>query len=164
MSRADLVEAYLSALPLSPVAVIAIPGGGCRVALGGEVAPGETITQQFYFRPTHVEVVLNAAGLTDTPTDQAPRTVAALIGQAAVAMGAGFQTRAQLRKAAAEAVNEIVARTRVASQNGDLKQVNRQYKAYRLSQTARGLKATSYAKFVEGFTATVVREAAARMI
>jgi hypothetical protein len=90
--------------------------------------------------------------------------VAALIGQAAVAMGAGFQTPSQLRQAAAEAVNEIVARVSVASEYGDLKVINAKYKAYRMSQTAKGEKATSYAKFVEGFTETVVQQAAARII
>jgi hypothetical protein len=56
MSRESLVQAYIAALPLSPIAVVALPGGGCRVAVGGEVAPGETVIQQFYFRRTHVEL------------------------------------------------------------------------------------------------------------
>lgn len=37
VSRETLIEAYVSALPFVPVAVVAIPGGGCRVAVGGAI-------------------------------------------------------------------------------------------------------------------------------
>lgn len=44
MSRASLIEAYISALPFAAVAIIAVPGGGCRVETAAG-APGEAIAR-----------------------------------------------------------------------------------------------------------------------
>jgi hypothetical protein len=64
-------------------------------------------------------------------------------------------------------VAEIVAKVEAARQNGGLKQVNRQYKSYRQAQSiAKAEKAMPYGKFIERFTAGMVRDVAAtgRMI
>jgi hypothetical protein len=45
-------------------------------------------------------------------------------------------------------------------QNGGLKQVNAEYKRYRAQQIAKAEKATPYAKFLERFTASIVRDMA----
>jgi hypothetical protein len=52
-------------------------------------------------------------------------------------------------------------RVKIANQDGDLRQINRQYKAYRLAQVGRSEKAVPYSKFIERFTAGLVRDAAA---
>lgn len=83
MSRADLIQAYITALPFAPVAVVATTGGRCRVAVGGEPAPGEKLKRQFYFKASHIELVLGAAGLTDSPVDQPPDAIAARLEKTA---------------------------------------------------------------------------------
>jgi hypothetical protein len=143
MSRESLIEAYVSALPFAAVAVVAIAGGGCRVETAAPGAPGETIAQ-YYFRPSHVELVLGAAGLGTDPIDQPPDVVAALIEKTAATMGAPFETAAEIRAAAKIQVAAIVAKVEAARQAGGMKQINRQYKAYRLAQSAKGEKAISY--------------------
>jgi hypothetical protein len=65
MSRESLVQAYIDALPFSAVAIVAVPGGGCRIETCAPGAPGETIAQLYYFKPSHVDLVLGAAGLSD---------------------------------------------------------------------------------------------------
>lgn len=45
-------------------------------------------------------------------------------------------------------------------QNGGMKQINRQYKVYRQGQVAKGEKAMPYGKFIERFTAGLVRDVA----
>jgi hypothetical protein len=55
----------------------------------------------------------------------------------------------------------IVAHVKATNQSGGLKQVNAQYKRYRQAQVAKAEKAVPYAKFLERFTATIVREVAA---
>jgi hypothetical protein len=99
MSRESLVREYISALPFAPVAVVAIPNGGCRVAVGGEIAPGETTIEKYYFKPLHIELLLSAAGLGDGPIDQSPGAVAALIERTAKSMRAPYETAAELRAA-----------------------------------------------------------------
>ena len=88
------------------------------------------------------------------------RVWAAQIEQAAAMLGAPVHSLHELRKAAEEAVAEITARVDIGRQNGDLKQVNRQYKMYRQQQIAKAEKAMPYAKFLERFTASLVRDVA----
>jgi hypothetical protein len=110
VSRASLIDAYVSALPFAAVIVVAVPRGGCRVAVGGEPAPGEKIERQYYFKASHIELVLGAAGLTDGPIDQPPATIAALVERTARSMQAPFQTAAELRADAEKEVAKIIAR------------------------------------------------------
>ena len=93
MSRETLISAYVAALPFSPVAVLAIPGGGCRVETAAAGVPARTskrlVAQQYYFRSSsHIELVLGAAGLAEgQPIDEEPDSVAALIRSTARRMG-----------------------------------------------------------------------------
>jgi hypothetical protein len=160
LSRASLVEAYIAALPLAAVAIVSSADGRrCRIHTDGEPAPGDTIERRFYFKPSHAELVLSTIDL-EGWTDHQPAAVAAQIERAATTLGASFHTLAELREAAEEAVVEIQARVDAGRQNGDLKQVNRQYKHYRQQQIARAEKAMPYAKFLEQFTASIVRDVA----
>jgi hypothetical protein len=137
MSRESLVEAYVSALPFAAVAIVQTAGGGCRIETAAPGAPGEAI---YYFKPSHVDLVLGAAGLAAGPIDATPAAVAALIEKTALAMGAPFKTSAEIRAAAKIQVAEIVAKVEAARQAGGMKQTNRQYKAYRQAQLAKGRK------------------------
>ncbi len=155
MSRALLVEAYIAALPLTAVAIVS-DGRRCRIRTG-EPAPGETIKHRFFFRPSHADLVLMTIER-EGVTDQAPAAVAAQIERAAATLGAPYQTPAELWQAAAEAVAEIVARVEATNQAGGLKQINRQYKAYRQQQIARAERAVPYSKFLEQrYTVSIVR-------
>jgi hypothetical protein len=157
MSRESLLETYISALPFTAVAVVPIDGGGCRIETG---APGETIERLYYFKPSHVDLVLDAAGLADGPIDQPPDAVATLIERTAVAMGAPFETAAEIRAAAKQEVDKIIDRVEAMRQNGGIKEINARYKAYRLAQMAKAEKAMPYGKFIERFTAVMVRDVA----
>src|SRR5260370_41999594 len=122
MSRDSLIEADIMALPFTAIAVVSIPGGGCRIETVAQFAPGETIERRLYFKPSHVELVLGAAGLADGPIDQPPDAVAALIERAARSMGAPYETEAEIRAAAKIQVAEIVAKVDAMRQADGLKQ------------------------------------------
>jgi hypothetical protein len=159
VSRA-LVEAYIAALPLSVVAIVcSADGRRCRIHTEREPGPGETIEDSLYFKPSHAELVLGTIDL-DGWTDQAPAAVVALIERAACSLGAPHHTLAELRKAAEAAVAEITARVDAGRQNGDLKQVNRQYKIYRQQQIAKAEKAMPYAAHLAAFTRSLVEKVA----
>src|SRR5216684_6011009 len=108
MSRDSLIEAYIMALPFTAVAVVSIPGGGCRIETGAQCAPGETIERRLYFKPSHVELVLGAAGLADGPIDQPPDAVAALIEKTARSMHAPYETEREIRAAAKVEVDKVI--------------------------------------------------------
>jgi hypothetical protein len=156
----------VSALPFAAVAVVAVPGGGCRVEMAAQCAPGETIAKLYYFKPSHIELVLGAAGLGDGPVAAAPDAVAALLEKAARAMHAPYETAAEIR-AAEQEVDKIVAKVAATGQAGGLREINRQYREYRLAKVARAERALPYAAFLERrYTVGIVRNVAAvgRMI
>jgi hypothetical protein len=97
MSRASLIEAYISGLNLTAVAIIS-DGRRCRIT-DGEPAPGEKIKHQFYFRPTHADLVLMTTGKEGLSGKQ-PAALAASIERAAAGLGAPYQTPDELRRAA----------------------------------------------------------------
>jgi hypothetical protein len=122
MSHSSLVENYIAALPFAPVAVVAIPGDSrCRVetAAAAPGAPGEKTIARYFFKPSHVDLVLGAAGL-GGPIDEAPAAVAARIEKTAVAMHAPFETAAELRAAAEIEVDKILAKVAATGQAGGL--------------------------------------------
>lgn len=113
MSRESLVQAYISGLNLTAVAIVGA-GRRCRIIMG-EPAPGETIQHRYFFKPSHVDLLLSTIdkeGVTGKP----PAAVAALIEQAAAKLGAPYQTSAGLRKAAGLQVDEITERVKVSGQ------------------------------------------------
>lgn len=124
MSRETLISAYVAALPFAAVAIIAIPGGRrCRVSnppCVADLAPGEKIAQLYYFKPTHLDLVLGAAGLGCDPIEQPPDAVAALIERTARRMGAPYETEPEIRAAAEQEVAKIVAKVAATNQAGGL--------------------------------------------
>jgi hypothetical protein len=166
LSRASLVDVYISALQLTAVAIVASADGRrCRIETDGEIAPGEKIKRQFFFRPTHADLLLLTIAL-DGWTDQQPAAVAALIERTAATLGAPFQTLTELQAEAEQEVDKIIAKVAASNQAGGMKQINAQYKRYRQAQVAKAEKAVPYTKFIERFTASIVRDVAAtgRMI
>jgi len=159
MSHSSLVETYIAALPFAAVAIVAVPGG-CRIEIGGTSAPA------FYFKPSHLELVLAAIdqkGLSGKP----PALMAGAIKQAAATLGAPYETAVELRKAAGQQVAEIVERVKTAGLSGKLKRWNKAYKQYRLAQVAEAKQAMPYANYIEqAVTMPTVRQIAAsgRMI
>jgi hypothetical protein len=155
-----LIEAYITALPLTAVAIVSSADGRrCRIQTEGELGPGETIERTFYFKPSHAELVL----MTIDPegwTNEQPAAVVAQIEQTAAMLGAPHYALDELRNVAEEAVAVVTARVAAGRQNGDLKLVNQKYKMYRLAQVAKGEKAISYTTFMQRWTAARVRDVA----
>ena len=157
MSRASLVEAYISALPFAAVAIVS-DGLRCRIEIGGTSAPA------FYFKPSHLELVLASIDQ-ESLAGKPPAAVASAIEQAAAKMlEAPFQTPGELRKAAGQQVDKITARIKVeGGPSGALKKFNTGYRAYRLAQIEKHEPAISYAVFLEEFVVTpAVRHVAAK--
>jgi hypothetical protein len=157
LSRALLIEAYISGLALTAVTVVS-DGRRCRIT-DREPAPGEKIKHRYFFKTSHVELLLMTIDLQGW-TDQQPTALAALVERTATMLGAQYRTPDELRKAAEVQVAEVVARVRGANQSGALKDVNARYKRYRLAQIAKGEKALPYAKFIEPFVMSTVRDVA----
>jgi hypothetical protein len=161
MSRASLIEAYISGLNLTEVAVVGA-GRRCRISnrpLGVDLTPGEPIAHRYYFKPLHAELVLSTIDQ-DSMSGQPAGVLADAIEKAAAMLGAPIRTLTELRRAAELAVDEITARVMVANQEGELRQVNRRYKAYRQKQLAIGEKAVPYSAYLAAFTAGLVKQAA----
>jgi hypothetical protein len=145
MSRAALIDVYISGLNLATVAVVS-DGRRCRVAVfgsaedTGEPEPGETVRHRFYFKPSRADLVLMTIGK-EGVTGKPPAALAALIERAAAMLGAPYRTPDELRRIAEQAVVEVQARVAALNQSGGLKQINKQYKSDRLAQIARAEKA-----------------------
>jgi hypothetical protein len=67
----------------------------------------------------------------------------------------------EIRKAAKREVDKIVAHVQVAGLTGELKEINRQYREYRLARIAKGERAMPYSAFLERrYTLGLVRSIA----
>jgi hypothetical protein len=124
----------------------------------GEIPPGEPGAHRFFFRASHVDLLLAAighAGLSGKP----PGALADAIAQVAASIGAPYQTPDQLRRVAEQAVDEVQERVAAMRQNGGLKEVNRSYKAYRKRQIVSGERVIPYSAYLQRFT-TIVRDGA----
>src|SRR5258706_12327099 len=84
------------------------------------IAPGEAIAQQYYFKRSHIELVLGAAGLTDSPINQSPDAVAALIERTARSMHAPYETEPEIRAAAKVEDDKILAKVEATNQAAGL--------------------------------------------
>src|SRR5258708_39699616 len=60
LSHASLVETYIAALNLTAVAIVGA-GRRCRI-ITGEPAPGETIQHRYFFKSSHVDLLLSTIG------------------------------------------------------------------------------------------------------
>ena len=147
VSHALLVETYISALPLAEVAIVGA-GRRCRIHTdGGDLAPGETIAHRYFFKSSsHVHLLLatiGKEGLAGKPAG----ALAELVVQAAASIGAPYQTPDEVRKAAEQQVDEIVARIKASALSGKLKKWNTRYRQYRLAQVEKREKAIGIPPF-----------------
>jgi hypothetical protein len=67
---------------------------------------------------------------------------------------------AALRAEAEQAVAEAVAMVEALRKAGDLKAANAKYKRYRVAMMERGVRALSYADFIERRIETILRQVA----
>jgi hypothetical protein len=167
MSRAALIDVYISGLALAEVAIVGA-GRRCRIHTDGDgdLAPGEPVAQRYLFKPSHAELVLAEIG-PEGLSGQPAGALADAIERAAAKLGARHHSPAELRKAAAEQVAEIVERVKSAGLSGRLKMWNKRYKQYRLEAVAKSEPAIPYANYIEIVVTTpTVRQLAAtgRMI
>jgi hypothetical protein len=110
LSRAALIDVYISGLNLTEVAVVS-DGRRCRIHTG-EPAPGEKIAARFYFRPTHADLLLMTIGQEGLSGKQP----------------AALDSADELYRVAEQAVAEVVERVNGMNQSGGLKQLNAQYR------------------------------------
>jgi hypothetical protein len=92
LSRASLIEVYIAALPFSVLAVVAVPGGRCRIETAAPGAPPSATIAKYYFKPSHLDLVLSAAGLAEGEVNRSADVVAALLERTAMTMRAPFET------------------------------------------------------------------------
>lgn len=157
VSRAALIDVYISGLALAEVAIVGA-GRQCRIHTG-EIPPGERIKHQFFFRPSHAELLLMTIDKEGVTGKQAA-ALAALIEQAAAKLGAPYQTPDEVRRAAEEQVDEIVERVKTGGLSGALKKWNTAYRQYRLAQIEKSEPAIPYSAFLEqAVTMPTVNEA-----
>jgi hypothetical protein len=161
MSRESLVEAYISGLNLTEIAIVGA-GKQCRIHTGGDLAPGEPVAHRYLFKASHVDLLLATIGQ-DGLLGRSATALAELVEQAAASIGAKWQTPDALRKGAELQVAEIVERVKASGQYGALKPWNTRYRQYRLAQVEKGERAIPYSVFLEEFVITpTVRMIAAR--
>jgi hypothetical protein len=158
VSRADLIQTYIAGLNLAAVVVVS-SGRRCQIRIG-EPAAGEKIRHQFYFRPSHAELLLltiGREGLAGKPA----AALAALIERTAAMLGARYWTASELRAEAERQVAAIVAKVAASNTSGGLKHWNAAFKQYRRQQVAKAEKALPYSVFLERFVLTaMVRDVA----
>jgi hypothetical protein len=159
MSRASLVQAYITALPGTIVSIVSSPDGQRSRFETGAVDAGAIVHARLHFKDSHAELVLSVCGVHDW-ADMPPWAMLQLISTTAQGLGAQPWNDADIIAAAEDAVDQVVAKVEVMRQNGDLAVVNAGYKRYRLGQVAKGEKAVSYAAHLAKFTQSLVAEVA----
>ena len=107
MSRADLVDVYISGLNLAEVVVVS-NGRQCRITNVGEFVPGEKIKASYHLKPTHADLVLATIGREGLSGK--PAALVAAIERTAEMLGAPYQRPDELRRGAEQQVDEITAR------------------------------------------------------
>jgi hypothetical protein len=125
---------------------------------------------KFWFaRPGHAELVylrcvqdfasvgaMRPRGWVDMP----PAGVVETIKATAAMLGAKWQTEAEIQRDAETVVAGIVQRVKDARMDGELKQVNAEYRMYRLGQLEKGELAIPYSAHIAEFTRLLVVRAA----
>jgi hypothetical protein len=167
--RDDQVKAYIGALEIRPLVILAAVGGRpARIAAHPEKNL-EQIDALYFAKPQHAELVLSHVlgdldavgvlhphGWIDLPAREVRDTVA----NVAAYLGASFRSTAEVQRDAGAAVDRILASVEASRVSGGLTRVNAEYKAYRQRQMSMGQPAASYSKHLANFTRNVVLLAA----
>lgn len=167
--RAELVKAYLDALEIRPVVVLAVDGKQpSRLAF--EPDRRLVTVETFWFaKAAHAELVMSHArddlaaigalrdhGWIEMSGAELRDTVANIAGY----LGAPYSHFSSVVADAENAVDRILVNVEQARFEGRLKSVNAEYKAYRQRQLAAGQKAIGYGEHLAKFTASLVLLAA----
>lgn len=152
MNREALVKAYIGALDACTLVILAGPDGLSGVCPGPATEP--PFDTLWFAKQQHAELVL--AQCPEGWCSLSPAVLRDEVVNAAASLGASFRTTAEVEVDASNAVEEIIMQVENRRQNGDLAKVNRDYKAYRQAQVARGQKAVSYSTHLATFTRSLV--------
>jgi len=167
--RADLVKAYLNALEIRSIVVLAVDGKRpSRLAFEPDKRL-RTVETFWFAKAAHAELVMAHArddltaigalrdqGWVDMGGAELRDTVANIAGY----LGAPYSQFSTMVADAEKAVDRILANVEKARFEGRLKSVNADYKAYRQRQLAAGQKAISYSEHLAKFTLSLVLLAA----
>jgi hypothetical protein len=159
MSNAKLIEAYIAALPIVTVSVVANPNGKRARIETGTPAAGQAVYARVFLKSSHADLVLDAAGV-DGWAKMPAAGLLELITSTATALGAPWQTEEEIIGAAAAAVAAIVYKVEAARQAGGLKEINASYKRYRQQQVAKAERVVPYSAYLQRYTVLMVEEVA----
>lgn len=163
--REVLVEAYIGALDIRALVILAVDG---RQPTKISFKPDKSLVEidsLWFSKPQHAELVLShcwgdlaaigatrSEGWIDMPAREVRDTLANVAGY----LGASFRTFEQVRRDAETAVTVIEHNVEKSRREGGLAKVNAEYKAYRIAQQAKGLKAAPYSAHLADFTRSLV--------
>lgn len=163
--RPELVKAYLEALEIRPIMVLAVQGHRPS-RLASEPVKNLDIFDALYFaKAQHAELVLSHVSddlasigtlRPDGWIDMEARELRDTVANVAGYLGARFRSFAEVQRDAEIAVDRILANVEQARFEGRLKSVNADYKVYRQRQLSAGQKAITYTEHVTNFTLSLV--------
>lgn len=162
-----LIDAYVAALPIRPIAIIRGPDD--TTSRLGIACTADAIDALWFRKVAHAELVamtclddlqaLAAIG-PDGWINLASETTRGFVVAAADRLGADWRTDAQVRADARFEVDKVLMAIDVRKRTGGLHEVNRAYRVKRLAARAAGDKISSYNNYIAEFVASLVRLAA----
>jgi hypothetical protein len=170
MSRAaPLVRAYVNAVSGRAIYVNGTSLKGSVAHFGFARNGLQTAAKLYFARPTHAELVMlrcvedfKAVGAMRANgwVDVSPAEVIDKIKGTAALLGAHWQTQAAIERDAENVVADITRRVKEAQMDGELKQVNAEYKSYRQAQIEKSEPAIPYPAYMMNFIRLLVVKAA----
>lgn len=183
-ARAALVAAYRQGLGLAAVAVIR-GAGGIRIAaigLGGDAGPSaaqDTIEQQWWCRRAAEAERLAAAAMArwrrhesraaaanpaaSAASHDLPAAIAAAVETAAQRLAIVAYSDQDIAREAEGIIARVEDEIEKLRQAGELKAINRAYRAHRMQASARGEKVLPYAEWLNKYKQNLVRQLAAAL-
>ncbi len=168
--RNALIAAYRQGLAFAGIAVIEGPDGVCIRTSTHErpFGPGESLVARWWCRrAAEAEYVADGAlrsfrRARSASSDECSLACASVVRAAerlAVDLRSDADVDAEAMRAMARLDQEIVKQMRT----GALKSVNQSYRQYRLEASSRGERVLPYAKWMDGYKVTLMREIAANL-
>lgn len=168
--RNALIAAYREGLALAAIVVIESPTGVCVRTSAHErpLGPGESLVARWWCRrAAEAECVADGAlrsfrrarNASSDPCALACASVVRAAERLAVELRSDTDVDAEAMRAMARLDQEIAKQMR----SGALKSVNRSYRQYRLEASSRGARVLPYAKWMDGYKVTLMREIAANL-
>ena len=157
-NRDRLIRAYLSALDLTAIYIRAAD----RAKLGrGQEPPADALAVWWCDRAGDAEVLAQAVRAEmGRRRLEGPAAAARLVEICAEQIGVRLRYDAELREAADAAVARIECKFAEMLKGGQLRDLNRRYKEYRLCRTAAGEKAQPYAAWIAARKLAMVKATA----